>query len=64
MNVVITGANRGIGLALVKQYLAGGYSVYALCRNSSDALNATGAEVISVGCRRARQFTASAGTVR
>ncbi|MDG6099202.1 SDR family oxidoreductase [Alteromonas sp. ZYF713] len=47
MNVVITGANRGIGLALVKQYLAGGHSVYALCRNGSDALNATGAEVIS-----------------
>lgn len=47
MNVVITGGNRGIGLALVKVYLAGGHTVYATCRNSSDELNATTANVIS-----------------
>lgn len=47
MNVVITGANRGIGLALVNAYLQRGETVYALCRNSSDALNATPAKVIS-----------------
>lgn len=47
MNVVITGANRGIGLALVNAYLQRGETVYALCRNSSDALNATQAKVIS-----------------
>ena len=34
MNVVITGGNRGIGLALVKQYKAKGATVYATCRNS------------------------------
>lgn len=31
-NIVITGANRGIGLALVKSYVANGDRVYALCR--------------------------------
>ncbi|WP_026375100.1 SDR family oxidoreductase [Aestuariibacter salexigens] len=44
--VVVTGANRGIGLELVKHYIARGCSVYGLCRNSSDQLNASGAKVI------------------
>jgi len=39
-NVVITGANRGIGLALVKGYLAQGCHVFAVCRHSSTELNA------------------------
>ncbi len=45
MNVVITGGNRGIGLALVKACLARGDDVYVACRNSSDELNDTGATV-------------------
>lgn len=44
--VVITGANRGIGLEFVKQYIAKGDKVYALCRNTSDALSQSGAKVI------------------
>jgi NAD(P)-dependent dehydrogenase (short-subunit alcohol dehydrogenase family) len=44
--VVITGANRGIGLEFVKQYIAKGDKVIALCRNSSDELNQTGAQII------------------
>lgn len=32
-NIVITGANRGIGFALVKAYLIGGNRIYAFCRN-------------------------------
>ena len=44
--VVITGANRGIGLALVKQYLAQSHRVYAVCRQASTALQETGAEII------------------
>jgi NAD(P)-dependent dehydrogenase (short-subunit alcohol dehydrogenase family) len=44
--VVITGANRGIGLEFVKQYIAQGHKVYALCRNTSDALSQSGAKVI------------------
>lgn len=38
--VVVTGANRGIGLEYCKQYLDRGDSVIALCRQSSDALKA------------------------
>jgi NAD(P)-dependent dehydrogenase (short-subunit alcohol dehydrogenase family) len=44
--VVITGANRGIGLEFVNHYLAKGDKVIALCRNSSDELNKTGVQVI------------------
>ncbi|WP_185267093.1 SDR family oxidoreductase [Halopseudomonas xiamenensis] len=36
-NVVITGANRGIGLALVREYVAAGDRVYALCRVPAQA---------------------------
>lgn len=45
--VVITGANRGIGLEFVKQYLALGHTVYGLCRNACDQLNNSGAVVIN-----------------
>ena len=31
--VMITGANRGIGLEFVRQYAAGGWKVLATCRN-------------------------------
>lgn len=34
---VITGANRGIGLAFCKQYLKKGYQVYACCRQPESA---------------------------
>jgi len=44
MNVVIVGANRGIGLELVKQYAARA-DVVAVCRNASDALSATGVRI-------------------
>jgi len=43
--VLITGANRGIGLALVRQYVGRGDRVIAVCRNSSPELDATGARV-------------------
>lgn len=46
MNVVITGANRGIGLALVQGYMAKGAKVFAVCREATPELAATGAEVI------------------
>lgn len=44
--IIITGANRGIGLAFVEQYCARGDRVYAVCRQSSDALSSTCATVI------------------
>lgn len=37
-HIVITGGNRGIGLSLVKQYLAQGHKVTVLCRNLSAEL--------------------------
>ncbi|MCC8362675.1 SDR family oxidoreductase [Lysobacter sp. A6] len=43
--VLITGANRGIGLALTRHFIARGDRVIAVCRKSSDALDATGAQV-------------------
>ncbi len=44
-NVVITGANRGIGLELAKQYAQGGDRVFAFCRSpaGAEALNAAAA---------------------
>lgn len=44
--VVITGANRGIGLALAHEYLKRDCRVIGLCRTTSDELAASGARVI------------------
>jgi NAD(P)-dependent dehydrogenase (short-subunit alcohol dehydrogenase family) len=43
--VLVTGANRGIGLALTRQFTSRGDRVIAVCRASSEALEATGARV-------------------
>jgi len=37
MNVLITGANRGLGLEFVKQYAEEGATVYACCRDPGSA---------------------------
>lgn len=42
----ITGANRGIGLALTRTLLARGDSVLAICRHTSPELEATGTRVV------------------
>lgn len=43
--ILVTGANRGIGLALAKQYTSRGDDVIGVCREGSDELAATGARV-------------------
>ncbi len=43
--VIITGANRGIGLELCRQFQARGDTVIAACRNSSEALDKLGVRV-------------------
>jgi NAD(P)-dependent dehydrogenase (short-subunit alcohol dehydrogenase family) len=45
-SVLITGANRGIGLALAKKYAANGDTVFALCRTASQALKQLNVEII------------------
>lgn len=45
--VVITGANRGIGLSLTQYYAALGWHVYAACRQSSPELEQSGAKLIT-----------------
>lgn len=45
--VVITGANRGIGLAFVKQYKQRGAKVIGVCRSSSEELDAIADQVIA-----------------
>jgi len=44
--VLVTGCNRGIGLELVRQYIARGDEVLGVCRSSNDALADTGARII------------------
>jgi NAD(P)-dependent dehydrogenase (short-subunit alcohol dehydrogenase family) len=44
--VLITGANRGIGLEIASQYEARGDEVIAVCRRASEALDTMGVEFI------------------
>lgn len=46
-NILVTGANRGIGLEICRQLLASGQHVLAACRQSSDELDALNAQVIT-----------------
>jgi len=44
--VLVTGANRGVGLALAEQYHKAGWRVIGACRESSDDLQAVADKVI------------------
>ena len=56
--ILITGANRGIGLELARQYAADGWAVIATARQSSDELDALGVRVEPLDMR---DFTAVTG---
>lgn len=62
--VLITGANRGIGLALCKQYLKRDCHVIAVCRTISDDLAALPVEVIpSIDVSKAEDIQALSDTL-
>jgi NAD(P)-dependent dehydrogenase (short-subunit alcohol dehydrogenase family) len=46
-NILITGANRGIGLELARAYSQRGDLVIAVCRESSDALDELADQIVS-----------------
>ncbi len=46
--VLITGANRGIGLEFARQYAADGWEVIATARHSSGELDALGVQVVTL----------------
>jgi len=46
--VLITGANRGIGLEFARQYSEDGWTAIAIARHSSEALDALGVQKVSV----------------
>ncbi len=46
MNVLITGANRGLGLGFVQHYLAKGWQVWACCRSECESLAKLGDEAL------------------
>jgi len=50
LTVLITGANRGLGLALAWRFMAGGARVIAACRNPREAARQlpAGAEIVSL----------------
>lgn len=69
LHILITGANRGIGLAFAQQYTAEGHHVYAVCRKASDELKALsnltlieGVDVTSI--RAAEAISAELGTIK
>lgn len=47
-NIVITGANRGIGFAMSKIFSQQEHNVYALCRNSSEMLKTLASQKANV----------------
>jgi NAD(P)-dependent dehydrogenase (short-subunit alcohol dehydrogenase family) len=52
--VLITGANRGLGLEFARQYAAAGWTVLGTCRRpeTAGALRATGAQVLTLDVTR------------
>jgi NAD(P)-dependent dehydrogenase (short-subunit alcohol dehydrogenase family) len=65
-SVLITGANRGLGLELCKQFIKDGYTVYGTARKPSEAdeLKATGAIVLQLDVASDESIKAMAETLK
>ena len=67
-NVLITGANRGLGLEFARQYLADGWRVFAACRDPGHAteLNALEGDlsVLALAVDLSRQIEDAAAALR
>ena len=56
--IVITGANRGIGLSLCKHYKGKDYTVYAVFRHTSTELENLGVEFIEgIDVRQRKRYS-------
>jgi NAD(P)-dependent dehydrogenase (short-subunit alcohol dehydrogenase family) len=66
VSVLVTGANRGIGLALAQTYAKAGETVLATARHPADAaaLKATGAEVFALAVTDTASVATLAGALR
>ncbi len=62
-NVLITGANRGIGLEFVRQYAADGWDVIATARQSSAELEALGVRIEPLDLTNVDAVAAFAGRI-
>jgi len=61
MNIVITGASRGLGLGFVSHYQKQGYQIWAVCRQLTDELQALQSEGVKVVFWDVRNETPEAG---
>ena len=67
MRVLITGANRGIGRALIDVFLNQGHRIWGLSRNTSELSQLTGIESVAIDIgdeNQVKQWVASVGTQR
>ena len=62
-SVLITGANRGIGLEFARQYAADGWDVIATVRESSEDLDALGVRIERLDLRDLESVTAFGGRI-
>lgn len=65
-SVLITGANRGLGLELSKQFIKDGYKVYGTARKpqEADELRATGATVLQLDVTSEESIAAIAASIK